>query len=118
MEFTFTFLNLFVWSIYLVAPILIFLSCAVMALGQVVARIEKWYWFDGLYWTFITATTVGYGDIRPLKKRSKILSVFIAFIGLLFTGIFVAVAIHSTSVAIEKHGDISIVEKIKDEIKK
>jgi len=87
-----------------------------MALGQVVAHIEKWHWFDGLYWAFITATTVGYGDIRPLKKRSKILSIFIAFIGLMFTGIIVAVAVNSTSVAIEKQGDAGIIEKIKKEI--
>lgn len=113
MEFTLTFLHIFFWAIYLIAPLLMFLSFIVIILGQIVSRIEKWSKFDGLYWAFITATTVGYGDIRPLKKTSKILSIVIAFIGIMFTGIIVAITLNATSTSFDKHVDQSVIEEIK-----
>ena len=103
MELTLTFIRLFFWSIYLIAPLLVFLSFVIIALGQIVCHIEKWNKFDGLYWSFITATTVGYGDIRPVKKVSKVLSVLIAFVGLMLTGIMIAVSLNTATIAFEKH---------------
>jgi hypothetical protein len=38
---------------------------------------------DIFYWSFVTATTVGYGDLRPVKNASKISAVLIAFLGLM-----------------------------------
>jgi len=105
MEFTITFVKLFLWTIYLVAPLLVFLSLLIIILGQLVSHLEKWEKFDGLYWSFITATTVGYGDIRPLKKVSKALSVLIALVGVRFTGIIIAVTLNTTSVTVDKHVD-------------
>ena len=114
MEFTIAFVELFFWSIYLVAPLLIFLSFFIILLGQIVCSIEKWGTFDGLYWSFITATTVGYGDIRPLKKVSKALSVAIALVGIMLTGIIIAVTINTASIALEKHGNDRIIEQMKE----
>jgi len=114
MEFTIAFVELFFWSIYLVAPLLIFLSFFIILLGQIVCSIEKWGKFDGLYWSFITATTVGYGDIRPLKKVSKALSVTIALVGIMLTGIIIAVTINTASIALEKHGDDRVIEQMKE----
>ena len=85
MDFTLiTFIKCFLLFLPLVAPIILFLVALVIILGQWVSYIEKWKKFDGLYWSFITATTVGYGDIRPLKKLSRVLAVIIAIIGLIF----------------------------------
>ena len=113
MEFTIAFIKLFVLSMYLVAPLLGFLSIFVIVLGLIVCWIEKWKVFDGLYWSFITATTVGYGDIRPLKKASKALSVVIALIGMMLTGIIIAVTITTSSIALDKYGDEHIIETMK-----
>lgn len=115
MEFTKAFISLFFWSIYLVAPLLILLSGVIIILGQIVRYIENWKVFDGLYWSFITATTVGYGDIRPVKKLSKALSVLIALVGLMFTGIIIAVTINTSSIALEKYADKDVINKIKAE---
>jgi voltage-gated potassium channel len=76
-----------------------------ICLGQIVGRIESWKKFDALYWSFITATTVGYGDIRPSYRTSKALSVLIAMTGLIFTGIIVAIAIRSATYAFNVHVD-------------
>jgi hypothetical protein len=42
----------------------------------------------------LTATTVGYGDLRPVKRNSKIVAIVAAFFGLTLTGIVIAVAVH------------------------
>ncbi len=116
MEFTATFLKLFFWSIYLVGPLLIFLSAIIVTLGQIVTRIEKWTKFDGLYWSFVTATTLGYGDIRPITKISKTLSILIALVGVMFTGLIIAVTLNTASVALDKHVDQSVIEKIREDL--
>ena len=113
MEFTISFIKLFSWTIYLVSPLLLFFILLIIFLSQIVKMKENWTIFDAVYWSFITATTVGYGDIRPLKKVSKTLSILIVLIGVMFTGIIIAVTLNTTSVVIEKHLDKSIIEKMK-----
>jgi len=95
------------------APLLIFLSGAIILLGQIVSHIEKWSKFDGLYWSFITATTVGYGDIRPVKKVSKMFSILIALVGMVFTGLVIAIALNSVTLTFEKHIDKSAIEEVR-----
>lgn len=105
MEFTFTFLKTFLYGLYFVAPLLLLIVLTTIFLGQIVGHIESWKRFDALYWSFITATTVGYGDIRPTYRTSKVLSILIALTGLVFTGIIVAVAVRSATYAFNIHVD-------------
>ena len=113
MDFTLTFLELFGWAIYFVSPILFLLFIVIAVLGQIVTWIEGWNKFDGLYWSFVTATTVGYGDIRPLRKRSKVISILIALTGIIFTGIILATAVETVSIALEKNLNPEMIEKFK-----
>ena len=105
MDFTFTFLKTFLYGLYFVAPLLLLIMLTTIFLGQIVGHIESWKRFDALYWSFITATTVGYGDIRPTYWTSKVLSILIALTGLVFTGIIVAVAVRSATYAFNIHVD-------------
>ena len=91
------------------------MSLTIIALGQIAGRLEKWKVFDALYWSFVTATTLGYGDFAPKKKISKVLSIFIAFIGLMFTGIIIAVTLNTASVSLDKHADQNVIEKLKSD---
>jgi voltage-gated potassium channel len=107
MGFTFTFLKFFLYGLYLAAPLLVLLVLVIILLGQRVGRKEMWTRYNALYWSFITATTVGYGDFRPERKISKILAVIIALTGLIFTGIVVAIAVYATKEALLAQPDFS-----------
>ncbi|MCD6580986.1 MAG: two pore domain potassium channel family protein [Desulfuromusa sp.] len=114
MEFTFIFTEVFAIGIYFVSPLLISLVFLIASLGYTIGRIENWSILDSLYYAFITATTVGYGDFHPLKRRSKCIAILIALIGLLCTGIIVAIGLKAAEVAFTNHYEIEqIIDRIK-----
>jgi len=100
---TTTFLREFVFDLWVTSPLWLTLATSVTVLGQLAGRKEGWSRFDSFYWSFITATTVGYGDVRPTKRVPRILAVMIALVGLMLTGILVAVAVHSATIALAAH---------------
>lgn len=44
-------------------------------------------YFDGVYWSLITAGSIGYGDITPLTRMGRIISAILGIMGVLTTGI-------------------------------
>ena len=100
---TITFLKEFGFALWLCSPLLLTLAVVIAVLGRVVGKKEGWSQFDSLYWSFVTATTVGYGDIRPVRRVSKVIAIVIALIGLTMTGILVAVAVHAATFALAAH---------------
>ncbi len=58
---------------------------------------------DFLYYSYVTLTTLGYGDIQPIKPVSRMFSVFEAIVGVLYIAILVArlVSAHFTQKAKE-----------------
>jgi len=104
MEYTFSYFQHFYNQLAVAWPLLGSIALLIITLGVIVGFIESWRRFDSIYWAFITATTVGYGDIRPLKPVSRILSVLIALIGVTFTGIIVAMAINAATRAFSDVG--------------
>lgn len=44
--------------------------------------VENWGWVDALYFTVITLTTIGYGDLYPTHDVSKILTSFFAVVSI------------------------------------
>jgi voltage-gated potassium channel len=73
-----TFHKLLLWVAILVAFIL------GSSLGYVI--IEGWSYFDALYMTVITLTTVGYGEVKPLTTAGRAYSMvlMLAGIGIMF----------------------------------
>ena len=60
-------------GLWLGSPLLLSLAVAITLLGQLVGKKEGWSRFDSFYWSFITATTVGYGDISPEATLGRII---------------------------------------------
>ena len=112
MEFSFTFLKILLWGLYLVAPVIILLLSTILILGLVAGRIERWQKFDSLYWALITALTVGYGDIRPVQRSSRMISIVIGTLGIMLAGILVAITVEATSVAFREHVDADTLSRV------
>ena len=100
---TTTFLKEFLFDIWVTLPLLLSLALIITALGQLVGKKEGWSPFDSFYWSFITATTVGYRDLRPIKRSSRVIAIVIALVGFILTGLLVAVAVHSATLALAAH---------------
>ena len=98
---TIAFLKEFGEGFWVALPLLLSLAFVIVLIGQWVGRKEGWSRFDSVYWAFVTATTVGYGDVRPTKKGSKIAAILIAAFGLMLTGILIAIAVRAATVAMQ-----------------
>ena len=116
MTFSITFIQILLWGLFLITPIISLLLATIVMLGLIVGRVEKWRTFDALYWAFITALTVGYGDIRPQHKPSKVLSVLIGILGIMLTGILVAITVKATSYTFEAHIHPETLEHISQKV--
>jgi len=45
-------------------------------------QIEGWSFLDSVYFTVVTATTIGYGDLVPRTNLGKIFTIFFSFFGI------------------------------------
>ena len=99
MTFTLEFIRLFGLGLLLAAPLLLFLIIIIAAIGLMVGRREGWSRTDSLYYAFITASTVGYGDFHPLHKVFKFWAIGIALLGLILTGLVVAMGVQAATAA-------------------
>jgi voltage-gated potassium channel len=99
MEFTFSFLHIFLMDLVHAAPLLVFFIVLISFIGYLIGKIEGWSIGESLYHAFINATTVGYGDFRPSRKSSRILAIVLAFVGIVLAGMVVAIALHSADYA-------------------
>ena len=62
---------------------LLSLTTFVLGFGTVTYRlIEQWNWIDCLYFSVVTLTTVGYGDVAPATTAGKLFTIFYIIIGL------------------------------------
>jgi hypothetical protein len=64
--------------------------------------------FSALYFSFVTLSTVGYGDITPLSNAARILAILESTTGMLYVGVLIArlVALHTYEIS-SSHTDDS-----------
>ena len=74
-------------------PILSVLLLLVVALGCVIGWIEGWRVSDSLYFSFVTALTIGYGDLAPKTLITRALAIAIGLGGVLFTSLIAAITV-------------------------
>lgn len=107
MELAFQFMYLFGIGIFYALPILIFFCLCIVAMGLLIGKKEGWSKIDAIYYAFITATTVGYGDFHPQQTFSKFTAIGIALVGLLMTGIIVAIGVKAGHIAFKSIYDVA-----------
>jgi len=84
----------------------LFTAATLIAAGAVFYRqIENMSWIDSFYFTVITLTTVGYGDIAPETTAGKLFTMLYVLIGI---GLLVTLVSETARhiVAGSKHADI------------
>lgn len=99
LEFLKTYFSLLASAI----QVLFSLFITVVLLGAIISIVEKIDFWDSQYFSFITALTIGYGDVTPHTLLGKVMSILLGIIGMIFIGIMVAAAIKSIEkVSLEK----------------
>ncbi len=76
------------------------LAVVILIGGLLLARFDRLPMRDALYFAFITAMTVGFGDLAPRSGMARLVTIVLAFIGLLLFGILVAVSVHAIEAAL------------------
>lgn len=75
---------------------LVYATLLIIVFGAVFYRVvEGWRWLDAFYFTVITLTTVGYGDLAPQSDAAKLFTMFYVLVGLGILGSFVALIAES-----------------------
>ena len=116
-KFTVKFIELFVTGLFMVSPVLLFLGGILCLLAKITCRIEKWQSYTkSLYFTFITALTVGYGKTVPSSGWGRFLSVVSGFIGVILTGVIVSVALNSVMLSWQATHDTPMEASIVSEL--
>lgn len=59
--------------------------------------VEGLSYLDGLWWSLVTITTIGYGDITPATTLGRALSVFVIFGGIIAMSLLTAVMVKKSS---------------------
>ena len=93
-------------SVASLCPIWGGLAILISLVGVWMARLEGLDISDGLYFAWITATTVGYGDISPTRGLSQFAAIFDALLGITLTGIIVSIALSAAKLSIQKNGSL------------
>ena len=79
-------------------PVLSIILAFVSGVGIVIGMIEGWGLWRGLYFAFITALTIGYGDLVPTHRLTQALAVVVGFAGITMTALIAALAVRAFQV--------------------
>lgn len=80
--------------------VLLVLAIIIVVAGILIARFDGISNEDGIYFAFVTALTIGFGDLVPRSRGARIVSILLAVIGLIMIGIVVAVSVHALDLAL------------------
>ena len=89
------------------------LVCIVVG-GITIHFVEDMSIFDGIWWSFVTATTVGYGDISPATPAGRIVAAVLMIVGI---GLIGSLTSTITALFFQRHENVQK-NTAKDEILK
>tara|TARA_R110000850_G_scaffold49672_8_gene122300 strand:- start:518 stop:892 length:375 start_codon:yes stop_codon:yes gene_type:complete len=79
-------------SVVVVRGVLGVLVFLIVLGGVLISWLEQIPVADAVYFSFVTAFTIGYGDISPETVGGRVVSLVVGLTGLIFTGLIVAIA--------------------------
>jgi hypothetical protein len=74
-------------------PILSGLLVLIVTLGVAAGLVEGWSVQESIYFSFVSALTIGYGDFAPKTLLGRALAIAIGVCGILVTALVAAVAV-------------------------
>lgn len=83
-------------------PVFSLLVGIIVSMGLTIGYLEGWRPFEGVYFSFVTGLTVGYGDFVPKRTISRIIAIAISFTGILLTALFAAISVRALQIAINE----------------
>ncbi len=99
------FSRFFLWIASQIRGVLLALLIMIIVGGWLLAKIEGMGFLDGQYLAFVTALTIGYGDVTPKTGLGKICSILLGVVGMIYIGLIVGVASHAVRKTFESEHD-------------
>lgn len=96
------FMHHFFHAVWHIKSVILALVALVVAGAAAITLVEKMPFADTLYFAFVTGLTIGYGDIVPQTPGGRLVALLIGFVGILFTGMMVAVLVHAVQESMKK----------------
>ena len=88
--------------LHFVRGVLLALLSVLVVLALLTAKFESIALSDAVYFIFITALTIGYGDITPSSGVTQVISVLAGIVGVIFVGLLVAVSVRALRDAVDE----------------
>ena len=102
MRFSIDFLKAFFVLLKHFFPIWGGIAILISLIGFLIGQLEEELSTSAaLYFAWVTGTTVGYGDLVPTSGITRFLAIIVAIMGIMLTGIIVAMAIEAAKIVIE-----------------
>ena len=115
--FTLRFLEVFITGLFMISPVILFFMGLLFLFAKLTCNHEKWgSYSESLYFTMITALTVGYGQIVPKTSKGRLLSVFSGITGIILGGLIVSVALNAVVISWEEIHDSPMESSIEAEL--
>jgi hypothetical protein len=91
-------------GLHIIWPVLSVILAFIAAVGVVVGLVEGWGVWRGLYFAFVTALTIGYGDFAPTRPLTQLLSVLAGFAGITMTALLAGLVVRAFQVSSRRVG--------------
>ena len=85
-----------------VRGVLLSLFLVLIASALVISALDGIPISDALYFTFITALTVGFGDITPASGLTRAIAVLVGVVGVILVGMVVAISTRALKLAVDE----------------
>ena len=89
-------------GLQIIWPVLSVMLALIAGIGAVVGLIEGWGVWRGIYFGFVTALTIGYGDLAPSHPLTQFLAVLAGFTGIGMVAVLAGLSVRAFHATMER----------------